>query len=215
MVLNFAHADYTVNVVSSTGQSTITVVPLQKFTVDIFLESDANDSHNSVVLDLLFSDSGLTYHDFQWQPPFVTGGFGDDSFPAHEDLSLTLTPLTLSGPSTNEGIIDLRLSNLAIDNLQSDPFFKTGRLVILEFSASKSTRGEIRLTPKPIAVGRGLQLIPVNLGSSLTVTVVPEPDATALMFVGLGFVFLCLRKTQVPTRSSVPKRGIKIFTGST
>jgi hypothetical protein len=106
-----AWSEYSVALLSD-GQPTRTVTTGVTFDLEVTLSSDTADRHDSAVLQIVFSASGLVLQDYQWSAPYATGGEDDISFPAHSTLPVAIEAKTATGSALPAEAVDLFLSNL-------------------------------------------------------------------------------------------------------
>lgn len=152
-------ATYTVALVSA-GLPSRTVKPGDAFDLDFELSSDSVDRHDSSVLHLLFSSSGLILHGYSWANPYQTAGPDDTSVPTHATLPVPITATTASGTALPADTADLWFSNLTTSSFA----FGVGRVLRLALSVPAQYTGpdliSIRLAEATLA--RGIRTLPTT-----------------------------------------------------
>lgn len=104
-------ADYLLYAVSD-GCTAGRVAAGETFQVELWLSADNEDLSNSIIVQLFFSSGGLVYNSLTWHGVYAGSAF-DDSTPSVFPVSLT--PQVLAGPGHPPGIVDIELSNVAIE----------------------------------------------------------------------------------------------------
>ena len=176
-------ADYIVTPLVE-GMSSVTVEWGDSFTLDLDLSSDAGDTHNSAIIDVIFAEPGILYEAYEWAAPYVTAPPYDDSAPILAALPLLLDADTLAGPGYPDGVVDVELSNVLIGGT-----FGEGTLVSLDLTvpADFGYEGSVFIAASPDTIADGFDVIPSTGGQVFELVVVPEPSGGAvLLAVFLG-----------------------------
>ncbi|MEE9296567.1 MAG: hypothetical protein V3W34_16610 [Phycisphaerae bacterium] len=106
-----SRADYLLYAVSD-GCTADKVNPGDTVEVELWLSSDNEDHSNSIIVQIAFSSPGWVYNSLTWHGVYA-GSIYDDSTP--DAFPVMLTPDVLTGPSHPAGVVDIELSNVAID----------------------------------------------------------------------------------------------------
>jgi hypothetical protein len=180
-------ADYALSL-SSDGAAQKTVSPGDTFTLDAVLTSNGEDSLNSAIFQVQFSQPGLIYQGYAWSAPFGNQTSDDDSKPLWSQLPLQLQASSLQGGGYPADTVDIELSNV----IDSQDHFLSGKLVQLAFEVPLDhPAGSLLFSPVPDTFAQGFNIIPSTAGSSFQLTIVPEPNLfglaflTALAFLGI------------------------------
>lgn len=176
-----AHASYIVTP-RVNGSNAAIVAPGQSFNVDIVLNSNANDVHNSAIVRVVFSAPGLMYESYAWSAPYQTGSIFDDSHPGLGALPALLTARLLSGPGYPSGVVDIELSNVVPSGV-----FGAGMLASLSLSVPLNYAGpsQISISAAPDTIANGFNVIAAQGGEALVVQVVPAPSVLSIALASL------------------------------
>ncbi len=152
-------ADYAI-ALQSGGLASRAVTTGETFDLDVVLSSPTGDHHDSVVMGLLFSVSGLVLQDFAWSDPYLTGGEDDASIPPRSALPVRFGAGTVSGSALPPESVDLFFSNLIALPRQ----FASGRLLRLTLLVPALYVGSelIRITVRESTLADGLAIIPAS-----------------------------------------------------
>lgn len=171
-----ATADYVLTPRSG-GSGSAIVGRGRTLNLNLGLTSDSSDTHTSAIFRVVFSSPGLTYQSYLWQAPYSNTSGDDDSTPRAEQLPVTLTADTLSGPSFPPGVVDVELSNVVESGT-----FGQGSLVTLTLGVPAGYTGpdSITISAAPDTFANGFDEIVTTAGPPFTLTIVPEPSAAVL-----------------------------------
>lgn len=189
-----ARADYELSI-QHTPSSSGTLALGAMFDLDVVLSGSPFDAHNSAIFRVAFSQPGLVYTGYRWEPPYAPSGGDDDSKPRLPMLPTTLTASTLAGPSYPVGVIDFELSNVTADSGGQTQLFTQGKLVTLSFQVPNTLPIDpqvgisFKVSVIPDTFARGFSLVPTTGGAPIAVQVLPEPGSWALCAGGalVGF----------------------------
>lgn len=106
-----AQAEYFLYAVSD-GCVADMIEPGDTIDVVLWLETDNEDESNSIIIQVAFSSPGWMYNALTWHGVYA-GSIYDDSTPSV--LPVELTTDVLQGPGHPDGVVDIELSNVAID----------------------------------------------------------------------------------------------------
>jgi hypothetical protein len=189
LIAEVTSASYIASVVVD-GMSTVELAPGDAFTLDVMLQSDAADRHNSSVIRIAFSQPGFVYSGYAWQAPYVTDGLFDLSRPGLENLPTAIDEMTLDGPGLPEDIVDVELSNLIAGDWYLEGTIASLTLA-MPFEAKVDSTALIWVDSASFA--DGFDSVDVQLGSPLEISVVPEPTVVVLVVVPLVFLLVVRR----------------------
>lgn len=190
-----ARADYVVSVVESGGGSALVVLPGDTVDLGVSLVSNAGDIHDSMVLDVVFSEPGLLYNSYLLDPVAYNTG----------DLWIT----DYSVPNMNPDPLHAALLLVAPHAINADSYLAPGNPGLLDIHFEAGTKvagttfGEGMLLTFVLEVPTGYPMGPVLIdaapvlfgltpfdeicgvpGQTFTLEVIPEPATLALLALG-------------------------------
>ena len=159
-----AYGDYTF-VPLFGGNSSASVAQGGSITLELDLTTDGSDTNTSAIFEVGFSKNGLTYSDYDWQSPYVTGSGDDWSDPPGGAIT----------------------GNLYFENFLPDPDVwsaTSATLLTLTLGVPGGFElGDVIITTIPDTFDDGTRSIPTT-GGAFTLTVIPEPASMVLMALG-------------------------------
>lgn len=167
----FANASASIAQLDTTllnGATALTVPMGGAFHVRIALDAPQPTVFNAALFRLVFTVEGTQVLDYDWMPPFVTGGATDFSL---EGLTLPVTVIdgTLAGPGYPVGTPDVEFGNVSIlfDSLG-------GPVMELFIRAPLDARpgSTFYVAAVPDLFTDGFTIVPVETGSILAVSIV-------------------------------------------
>jgi hypothetical protein len=180
-----ARADYTITATSG-GASSVTVGTGLDFDVEIHLDSDGGDVHNSAIYRVVLSLAGIEYTGYAWGAPYQTGTAFDDSFPFIDFLDpkspLEILATTLAGPGYPAGAIDVELSNVVPSGTMSEGLITTLNLRIPPGYPLEP----LSICIEPDFIALGFRMIAAEAGPPLEVTITLAGDLDGDLDVDVG-----------------------------
>lgn len=154
------------------GGSMVAVPPGGAFTARVSTASASGVMLNSALLRVMLTRPGIVLENYQWAPPFQTGGFTDFSL-LDLELPLAVEESTLSGPNYPVGISDVEFGNFL---LAGDAPLGTLLTVSLRVPHDVPPGTEFLVIAVPDSLALGFTVYAAQPRFILTVRVVQRPD---------------------------------------
>ncbi len=170
LLVSIVLGDYTIFVQNNESDA-LTVNPGDSFNLDIRLETDNSDIHDSAIFRLVFSKPGLEYLSYYWSSPYPNETDDDDSTPIISDLPIVIKADSLAGIGYPSNTVDIELSNSA------DTDFNSGLLVKLTLKVPESWQSIYEMMAVsiiPDTLADGFRVINSVSGSPMTLKICPK-----------------------------------------
>lgn len=175
-------ADYLLTPLSD-GANQRSVLWGETFTLDLELASDSGDTHDSAILQIIFTRPGLSYEAYTWGAPYTNDPLYDDSTPDFAALPTLIDADTFVDP-LNPSLIDVELSNVLIGD-----DFGVGTLASLTLHVPDDYgfQGALYIAVQPDTFADGFNVVPTTGGQVFELNIIPEPTMLALLLLGVAF----------------------------
>lgn len=160
-------ADATLSVRTSTGLTSVLLAPGTQLEVEVSVQAADWVMFNAVLGRLVFTAPGVIIQEYQWHPPFETGGFTDFSL-VGLDLPVAVVPETLQGPNYPIATSDVEFGNFLLAGMTgSGPLLQ----LVLQIPPKMPLGTEFVVAMIPDLITNGFVPIPAASGVQLMIEI--------------------------------------------